>query len=220
MKRAALLAVAIGLVSACNDGDTARRAFAARLASAHAAEAEESSQTNELRRQADALSREIGQLAADLRVAEASYRRAGGLFAEASEHHEHAMEAGREALDHLQETERNYRRLASIVVAAAVADVAGWQLCEGAMSTQSYRASLRARGISLEGRDIDHVLPHSLGGANHPLNYQPLESSLNRSLGADILPKIATQPIALLQGLTVSALMRLQCGNNPRAFGR
>ena len=61
---------------------------------------------------------------------------------------------------------------------------------------------------------------HALGGANHPWNYQLLPSGLTRSLGAQVLPKVLLSPLALLQGIVVSGLMRLQCASNPAAFGR
>ena len=220
MKIATCLLLSLGLLGACTEVGTDRAAFAARMASARSTETNEASQTRDLNRRAGELSRDVASLVANLAAAEDAYRRAGGAFREAGDRHENAMEAGREALDELREAESRYRELASFVVATAMADVAGWRLCEGAMRTGRYREMLRAQGVPLDGRDIDHILPHSLGGANHPLNYQPLESSLNRSLGADILPKIASQPIALLQGFTVSALMRLQCADNPRAFRR
>jgi len=71
---------------------------------------------------------------------------------------------------------------------------------------------LRAEGISLDGLDVDHVWPWALGGADHPLNYQLLDSSLNRSLGAGVMDKIANEPLATLQGMVVSALVSLRCG--------
>ena len=71
---------------------------------------------------------------------------------------------------------------------------------------------MRAEGTSLDGLDVDHVWPRALGGADHWLNYQLLDSSLNRSLGAGVLDKIANQPFATLQGFVVSALATLRCG--------
>lgn len=102
----------------------------------------------------------------------------------------------------------------------AAVDFAGFDLCQGAMRTSEYRRELRARGVDLTDRDVDHVLPHSLGGANHPANYQVLSSHTNRSLGNGLAAKFDAVPMALLQGVVVSALMRLQCANDPRAFGR
>lgn len=37
--------------------------------------------------------------------------------------------------------------------------------------------------------DVDHIFPRSRGGIDHPLNYQPLERSLNRSLGNNVVDK-------------------------------
>jgi len=54
----------------------------------------------------------------------------------------------------------------------------------GKVSTAKFRRQLRAEGVNLDGVDVDHIVPRSLGGADHPSNYQLLESSLNRSLGA------------------------------------
>lgn len=35
------------------------------------------------------------------------------------------------------------------------------------------------QGIDLRGRDADHGLPRSKGGADHPLNYRMIDASLN-----------------------------------------
>lgn len=55
--------------------------------------------------------------------------------------------------------------------------------CDNGMSTAAYRALLAAQGVSTAGMDVDHIVPQSLGGADHPDNYQLLPSSTNRSLG-------------------------------------
>jgi hypothetical protein len=56
--------------------------------------------------------------------------------------------------------------------------------CKGAMSTAAYRALLLARGVSLRGMHIDHIVPRALGGADHPGNYQILRSADNQRFGA------------------------------------
>jgi hypothetical protein len=52
------------------------------------------------------------------------------------------------------------------------------------MSTQQYRRVLEKRGVDLTGKDIDHIVPHALGGADDVSNYELLDSSKNRSIGA------------------------------------
>jgi hypothetical protein len=56
--------------------------------------------------------------------------------------------------------------------------------CRGGMTTASYRALLTARGVSLRGMHIDHIVPRALGGADHPSNYQILRSAENQRFGA------------------------------------
>jgi hypothetical protein len=79
------------------------------------------------------------------------------------------------------------------------------------MTTAQYRRELREEGVDLEGLDADHGLPKSWGGADHPLNYEMIDSSLNRSLGNDVVRKLLEHPAHLLQGAAVSAIMRLRC---------
>jgi hypothetical protein len=55
--------------------------------------------------------------------------------------------------------------------------------CAGGMSRHAYRARLTGQGVSLEGQDTGHIVPQSLGGADHPDNYVPMSASQNRSLG-------------------------------------
>jgi hypothetical protein len=54
--------------------------------------------------------------------------------------------------------------------------------CADGMSTARYRA-LHTGSILLNS-DVDHIVPRSLGGADHPLNYEWLDASENRSLGS------------------------------------
>jgi hypothetical protein len=130
---------------------------------------------------------------------EAAKQRAGlsaEAFAEASEEYEIAA--------------RNWRLVTIAILAAATWDYAG-HLCGTRMTTAQYRRMLRRDGIDLEGLDADHGLPRSRGGADHPLNFEMIDSSLNRSLGNDVVSKLLTHPAHLLRGAAVSALMRLRC---------
>lgn len=111
------------------------------------------------------------------------------------------------AIEDFRAAEQQYRRAALAVIVIAASS----QLCATKARTQAFRTELKNEGYDLSGKDIDHIWPKSLGGADHPLNYQVLDAHLNRSLGAGIVEKFMTQPLALVQGLTVSALTALAC---------
>ena len=113
----------------------------------------------------------------------------------------------RAAITEFRRAEQQYRRAALVVVLAAASS----SICATSVRTATFRSRLKADGVDLRGVDIDHVWPRHLGGVDHPLNYQQLDSSLNRSLGAGVLDKFMTQPLALVQGLAVSALASLSC---------
>jgi len=49
--------------------------------------------------------------------------------------------------------------------------------------TGKYRRGLTKQGLDLTGLEIDHIVPRSLGGADHPANYQVIPMKVNRSLG-------------------------------------
>lgn len=106
---------------------------------------------------------------------------------------------------------QEYRRATIAVIALAASQTIGQAICGSTVSTRAFRARLRDEGVSLEGQDIDHVWPKALGGADHPLNYQVLDSSLNRSLGAGVIEKMMRWPLATLQGMAVSAVAVLSC---------
>jgi hypothetical protein len=91
---------------------------------------------------------------------------------------------------------REWRMAQALIVVAAAADAArldqaraGRDLkldaltCVDGMSTHAYRSLLGELGTNLLGKDICHIVPLSLGGANHPANYVPCSASFNRSLG-------------------------------------
>lgn len=51
------------------------------------------------------------------------------------------------------------------------------------VSTARHREHLRADGVGLDNKHIDHIVPRSLGGADHPWNYQVMNASENMSWG-------------------------------------
>lgn len=173
------------------------------------------------------LAREAERLQQGARLVVARYREVERAYQRARSQHEAARIDYAQSAANFDNAERRFRdateqwhRVAAVVIALAAAQGVGQHLCNGMTSTRQFREQLRRLGIDPTGMDVDHVLPHSLGGANHPLNYNLIESSVNRSMGARILPKVVAMPTQLLQGVVVSALMRLQCGQSAAAFGR
>lgn len=55
--------------------------------------------------------------------------------------------------------------------------------CDGGTSVAAYRALLVAGGAVLTGKHIDHIVPLSLGGADHPANYRVIDGRRNLSWG-------------------------------------
>ena len=68
-----------------------------------------------------------------------------------------------------------------------MADEAAWEArgfdCD-TVTTQEMRRRLRKAGVDIRGLDVDHIVPRSRGGANHPSNYRLLDSHVNRSIQA------------------------------------
>lgn len=144
------------------------------------------------------------QATRDLERAQADYRTARARARAAGAAHESARTSYDAAA-------RSYRRAATLLIVVAATSAVGEAVCGSTMSTRAYRAELKARGVDLTGVDIDHVWPRALGGADHPLNYQVLDSQVNRSLGADVSAKLLSWPLATVQGFAVSAVAALGC---------
>lgn len=147
------------------------------------------------------------QAAAVWRAGEEDFRQATRSYDAAAQVGQAAGTRFASAIDDFQQAERRYRLTALLVAAVA----ASGHLCASTVSTRNFRAQLRAEGIELDGKDIDHIWPRSLGGVDHPLNYQVLDAHLNRSLGAGVVEKFMAQPLTLIQGLAASALSALSC---------
>jgi hypothetical protein len=81
------------------------------------------------------------------------------------------------------------------------------------MSTQAYRRRLKSSGMNIENKDIDHIIPKSKGGADHPANSQLWDASKNRSCGAGCLgEKFLNSPLRYIGALAISAIVALNCG--------
>lgn len=158
---------------------------------------------NSLRRDADAL----------VVVYEETARR----YDEAREAYEHAQRHGTMTAQAYEAAAEQYRhaaqayRVAAATLLVAAASDAARLLCAGRMSRAEIRKFWKSQGHDLSGIDADHIWPASRGGADHPWNFQMLESGLNRALGNGLARKIMSQPIDVLQGAAVSAVMELAC---------
>jgi hypothetical protein len=102
--------------------------------------------------------------------------------------------------------ERYYRAAAIAMVTIST----GSLICGGEMSTAAYRRDLERKGMPMDRlEDVDHIFPKSRGGIDHPLNYQPLHRSLNRSLGNKVVDNFMQAPSGFLTGMAVSALGKI-----------
>lgn len=144
-----------------------------------------------------------GAVSSELMAAEERLQRATALA-------EESAQAFGQAAAAYEAAEKRWRLVTISLLAAATWDYAG-HLCSTRMTTAAYREQLKKKGINLDGLDADHGLPKSRGGADHPLNYRMIDSSLNRSLGNDVMRKLMAHPLHLLRGAVASALIRLRC---------
>lgn len=114
----------------------------------------------------------------DLEVATRAYEQAAAMYGTGSNQFQEAVSSYKVAAD-------KYREVTIILITAAASDLFLRGVCGRSVSTREYRQTLRSQGVNLEGKDIDHIIPRSRGGPDMPWNYNPLDSSINRSLQAD-----------------------------------
>lgn len=137
--------------------------------------------------------------------AKAAYQDAAHRYAAASVEYESA------ARDYAS-AEKEYRALAYVMMAAAASSLVPRAVCADGVSTAQYRRRLESQGIDLDGKDIDHIIPRSKGGPDAPWNYNPLPSSINRSLGNEgMLWKLQNYPTATIRALAGYAVYVLTC---------
>lgn len=168
----------------------------------------------------DEAERSTAELIGGVRAVVDAYERARASYAQAESTWQTALSRYDAASEEFLAAAQTYRdvaeryRLASIVlIGIASLDMVGTGLCDSRVSTRAFRARLRAQGVHLHGRDVDHIIPRSLGGPEHPANYQLLPSSLNRSLQASgLLEKFAAAPMNFVLALATTALVALACG--------
>lgn len=142
---------------------------------------------------------------------EATMKRAAMHLEAAARDWGRASEAYARAKRDYERAERNWRVVAATLVVASMSEAGSMSLCDGQMNTAKMRRIWKRQGYDLKGIDADHIWPRSLGGANHPWNYQRMSSSLNRSLGNKLSWKLVNEPLKLLQGAATSAAIALAC---------
>lgn len=125
------------------------------------------------------------------------------LYQEAASQQALATRVLQQAASDFEAAERNFK-IAAIAMATLAA---GSIVCRGKVSTRQYRDDLARAGMPMDRlEDVDHIFPRSRGGIDHPLNFQPLERSLNRSLGNKVVDKFMQAPVGFVTGMAVSAL--------------
>ncbi|NJK30961.1 MAG: hypothetical protein HC927_00355 [Deltaproteobacteria bacterium] len=201
---------ALGCAGAQSSSST--EAQAARLDALAASGAEADAAIDDLDERVALLHEQIDRLAMTWEHVERELRLAQQRMSEAARLYGTAAAAYREAKEHYEKAERNWRIVAASLMIAASSDKAINNICDGKMSRAQVRKYWKKAGIELNGKDADHIWPKSRGGADHILNFQALDSGINRSIGNSLGWKLTTQPLALLRGAAVSALVALRCG--------
>lgn len=130
------------------------------------------------------------RVARDYETVATTFREARAAHERARVHSEAASAELAAAAERWRVAQAQWALVRAIVFAAVAMDRGtfgrdrGWgEFSCDRMTTAAFRRLLAARGMSLVGLDVDHIVPRSLGGADHPANYQLLPSSTNRSLG-------------------------------------
>lgn len=133
----------------------------------------------------DALLEATSEIVSLYRETTEGFRVAEEAFEETAAMAEAASTRFRESSEDYELARSHWQKVTLVLLAAAASTAVGKSVCGNPVSTQRFRRRLETVGINLAGKDIDHIVPKALGGPDHPWNYQVLESSVNRSLGAD-----------------------------------
>lgn len=141
----------------------------------------------------------------DLEAAARAYEQAATIYGTASNQFQEAAGSYKIAAD-------KYREVTTILITAAASDLFLRGVCGRSVSTRQYRQTLRSQGVNLDGKDIDHIIPRSRGGPDMPWNYNPLDSSINRSLQADgMWWKMMNYPLETMNAWAKYASYLLMC---------
>jgi len=163
---------------------------------------EHSSELGDAERAASRLAVRYSRVVDQYRRAERLYRQAEAQYQAARQTAEGAESRSVNAQVTFEEATKRWEWANKVIVMAAAIDAANMSGGEDGcrqVSTGEHRAHLRNQGVELEGMDVDHIVPKSLGGADHPSNYQLLDSSTNRSLGNtwDVVKCVSAGPKCL-----------------------
>jgi hypothetical protein len=143
--------------------------------------------------------------ARDLEAAARAYNHAATMYGTASVEFDYAAGAYKTAA-------QKYREVTITLITAAASDLFLRGVCGRSVSTRKYRETLRAQGVSLDGKDIDHIIPRSRGGPDMPWNYNPLDASINRSLQANgMWWKLMNYPLETMNAWAKYASYLLMC---------
>lgn len=141
----------------------------------------------------------------DLEAATRAYDQAATMYGTASCQFQEAGSSYKVAAE-------KYREVTIILITAAASDLFLRGVCGRTVSTRQYRQTLRSQGMNLEGKDIDHIIPRSRGGPDMPWNYNPLDSSINRSLQANgMWWKMMNYPLETMNAWAKYASYLLMC---------
>ncbi|GMV15490.1 MAG: hypothetical protein AMXMBFR56_37140 [Polyangiaceae bacterium] len=159
----------------------------------------------EMKRLAGEMDAMFARARADWLHARDAYTQAAQAYGEAS-----TVYAGASA--DYEQAAREFRRITTTLIMAAASDLFLRGVCGPNVSTGQYRRQLEAEGVDLRGMHIDHIVARARGGPNRPWNYNPLEASINMSLGAGGMGwKLMNFPLQTLDALAKNATYQLLC---------
>ncbi len=211
---AAFLTLAIVVVAGCVGvarDDEQDNLVGDAVAAAEVRDQDQASRLDALSTRAADFNTGVSSVEHELRAADGEFHNATRAFESAVQQGEGSAAGLVQATRDLETARTRYREVATVLIVMAASGDAGNALRGGQRTTAAFRWELRAKGVELQGLDVDHIWPHAMGGADHPWNYQLLEASVNRSLGASLGEKFARWPLATLQGMVVSAVATLAC---------
>lgn len=168
-----------------------------RLARVEAATRQHQDDVEAVAAQATRLGQRWSDIAHDFQLAAANYQKSQTQLAQATQIYAASSSELAAASEVAARAATKWRLFQKLVVIAATVDAANLDSARSAaaqgtsrvdcgenLTTAAYRALLVSQGVDLAGKDIDHIVPRSLGGADNPGNYRVISAHENRSLGA------------------------------------